>query len=406
MEKKTQIKCGWLIDGLGGQVQENVTLTINGDRIEKIDQDATLPSLVDTYIDLSHCTITPPLADSLVYLFMSATTDKTVRETQLQSSCTELGPAIKRHLNDLFSYGILGFRDGGDHGGCSRQFCQSADLHPELTAQCAGKALHKKGQYGAYFGRAVASNTNLATLFDSSFADSDVVRVFNSGLNSLQELGKETEPQFSTEELRELVAVAEEKNQKVTVHANGPEAVHRAIAAGCQSIEHGFFMGEDNLKRLADSGIFWVPTVFTIKAFGLFRRFIRQQSDAGVIQKTLENQLNQLRLAKELGVKVALGTAAGSLGVLHGEAMVEELKLFKKAGYTLSEAIQCATTRSAALLGLKQFQGISAGKAATFLICRGAPSQLPRKLLYLESMWINGKPSPYYRKNPVKHVAQ
>ena len=66
MEKKTQIKCGWLIDGHGGPIKENVTLTINGDRIEKIDQDATLPSLVDTYIDLSHCTITPPLVDSLV----------------------------------------------------------------------------------------------------------------------------------------------------------------------------------------------------------------------------------------------------------------------------------------------------------------------------------------------------
>ena len=274
-----------------------------------------------------------------------------------------------------------------------------------MTAQCAGKAWHKKGQYGACFGRAVAPNTSLAEQFKSNVAESDVVRVFNSGLNSLQELGKETAPQFSTEELRELVAVAEEKNQKVTVHANGPEAVHRAIAAGCHSIEHGFFMGEDNLKRLADTGIFWVPTVFAMKAFGLFRRFIKQQTNAGVIQKTLEQQLDQLRLAKELGVRVALGTGAGSLGVLHGEAMVEELKLFKKTGYSLAEAVQCATTKSAELLGLNQFQGISPGAAATFLICRGAPSQLPRKLLYLESMWINGKPSPYYRKNPVKHVA-
>ncbi len=113
--------------------------------------------------------------------------------------------------------------------------------------------------------------------------------------------------------------------------------------------------------------------------------------------------MNQLRLARQLGVKVAIGTDAGSLGVLHGESMVEEMKLYKKAGYSLSETVHCATIAGAELLGIDDFQGIQKGAKATFIVSRGAPAQLPRKILYLEAIYIDGVPSVHYRKNPVKH---
>jgi len=107
-------------------------------------------------------------------------------------------------------------------------------------------------------------------------------------------------------------------------------------------------------------------------------------------------------LARQLGVNVAMGTDAGSLGVLHGESMVEEMKLFQKAGYSLAETVRCATSNGARLLDLDDFGLLVKGKAATFLVARGAPSLLPRKLSYLEDIYINGQPSTLYRKNPVK----
>ncbi len=123
-----------------------------------------------------------------------------------------------------------------------------------------------------------------------------------------------------------------------------------------------------------------------------------------MIWKTLEHQLGQLRLARELGVKVALGTDAGSLGVLHGESVVEEMKLLRQAGYTLPETVRCATANGAKLLGVEEFGTLAPGRPATFLVTRGAPAQLPRKLSYLEAIYINGRPSGLYQKNPVKHV--
>jgi imidazolonepropionase-like amidohydrolase len=121
-------------------------------------------------------------------------------------------------------------------------------------------------------------------------------------------------------------------------------------------------------------------------------------------KKTLAEQLTQLRLARELGVKTAVGTGAGSVGILHGESMVEEMKLFIKAGYSLAETIRCASENGAGFFGMEQLGALTVGRKATFLITRGTVQQLPRKLSYLEGIYVDGAPCVNYRKNPVKTV--
>ena len=404
MENVSYIRAGWVVDGTGGPVLDNVLLKIVGGQFESIQPSAPLTEVDPTLVtDLSHCTILPPLVDSHLHLFMSATTDSEVRNRQLVSDCEELSPAIKRHLHDLFSHGILGCRDGGDRLGCAALFRDSSEMHPQVTLKVAGRAYHREGRYGGLIGRSVPDGKRLVDVYLASEREEDLVKVVNSGLNSLYVYAKETEPQFTEQELRDLVEVAENNGQKVMVHANGREPVRRAVAAGCHSIEHGNFMGVENLELMARKGTCWVPTVFTMKAFGVNIGSTRTKADKTVVQKTLDHQMNQLRLAKELGVNVVLGTDAGSLGVLHGESMVEEMKLYKKAGYSLAETVHCATVAGAELLGIDNFRGIVKGAKATFLVSRGAPAQLPRKILYLESIYVDGVASDLYRKNPVKH---
>ncbi|MDH3327920.1 MAG: amidohydrolase family protein [Desulfobulbaceae bacterium] len=99
---------------------------------------------------------------------------------------------------------------------------------------------------------------------------------------------------------------------------------------------------------------------------------------------------------------IALGTDSGSIGVLHGEAVAEELRLFIKAGYSLPEAVRCATYSGAQLLGIENKMGlVSAGRPANFIVARGTPAQLPRKLSYLETIYINGSPcvKKFFQKN-------
>jgi imidazolonepropionase-like amidohydrolase len=116
----------------------------------------------------------------------------------------------------------------------------------------------------------------------------------------------------------------------------------------------------------------------------------------------LAGQLRQLRLAGQLGVTTALGTGAGSIGILHGESMVEEMKLFIKAGFSLEETIRCASENGAGFFGMERLGMLVVDRQATFLIARGTAQQLPRKLAYLEGIYVDGAPSVLYRKNPTK----
>jgi imidazolonepropionase-like amidohydrolase len=406
MSNTSFILAGWLIDGSGGPIQEKVLLRLVDGRIGAIEpfNAETVPegSLVT---DLSHCTIIPPLVDSHVHLFMSGAIDKKIRERQLVSGYDELRPIIAQHLHYLFSHGVLAVRDGGDRGGFALRFREGQEMHKEVILKVAGRAWHKKGRYGALIGRYPDELENLAEIYTKENDRIDQVKLVNSGLNSLKIFGRETAPQFSEADIAAVVAAARQHGRKVMVHANGRLPVQLAVKGGCHSIEHGFFMGRDNLQLMAEKGTFWVPTLFTMKAYGANISYAPPGADPQVIEKNLNHQIEQLAMARELGVNVALGTDAGSLGVLHGESVVEEMKLFKKAGYSLAEIVQCATSNGSRLLGIEDFGLITTGSTATFLVTRGAPAQLPRKLSYLEAIYIGGVPSALYRKNPVKHVA-
>ena len=408
---KTYILAGWLIDGSGGPIREKVLLTIVDGRFAAIEQckPANLPESFK-FTDLSHCTLMPPLVDSHVHLFMSGTIDQKIREWQLVAGYDALRPIIGQHLHYLFSHGVLAVRDGGDRGGFALRYRSEKEMHNGVVLKVVGRAWHKKGRYGSLIGRNPEEAENLAEAYIKDSKDHDAidqVKLVNSGLNSLKIFGRETPPQFTGEEIAAVVAAAAQQGRKVMVHANGREPVRLAVEGGCHSIEHGFFMGRENLQLMAEKGIFWVPTVFTMKAYGANINSVNSAQagvDRQVIEKNLNHQIEQLALARELGVNVALGTDAGSLGVLHGESMVEEMKLFKKAGYSLAETVRCATSNGAALLGIDDFGLIAVGKTATFLVARGAPAQLPRKLSYLEAIYQSGVPSELYRKNPVKHM--
>jgi len=102
--------------------------------------------------------------------------------------------------------------------------------------------------------------------------------------------------------------------------------------------------------------------------------------------------------------QVTLALDEGCDTVVQGFGMGKEIKLFMKAGYPLEEAIRSASEVGARFFGMEQIGALQIGRSATFLVTRGTPHQLPRKLAYLENIYLNGFPSRAYHKNPVKVV--
>ena len=403
MSNPHYIKADYLIDGSGEPIRKNVLLTITNGTISNIDRydndNAPAPAATT---DLSQCTILPPLIDSHVHLCMSGSTDEQLREQQLTASCEELRSRIAEHIHYHFSHGVLAVRDGGDRQGCTLRYNSeiSGKAQDPVIIKTAGRAWHRQGRYGGFIGRVPEDGESLATAFAKNEDLADHVKLINSGLNSLSNFGGQTLPQFNFEDIKELVQLAEKQGKKVMAHANGSLPVRMAIDAGCHSIEHGFFMGKENLKRMADAQITWVPTAVTMKAFTETVAAGDSKSRRKVAEQTLNHQLEQMALARQYGVTIALGTDAGSQGVLHGESVAEEFKLILKAGYCLPEAVRCATYNGARLLGLEEIGRIAKGRPANFIVARATPAMLPRKLSYLEAIYLNGRPcdTKYFHK--------
>ena len=192
--------------------------------------------------------------------------------------------------------------------------------------------------------------------------------------------------------------------------ANGEQRVTEALEAGCDAIEQGYGMGEVNLRKMSERGILWIPSVNRAKngldssgsggevSCRFSMRYVapgKADPDAeGFWKRMLTGQLAQLRQARKLGVNTAVGTGAGSIGILHGESVVEEMKLFIKAGYSIAETIRCASENGARFFGMPNLGTLAVGRKAMFLIARGTVQQLPRKLAYLENIYVDGAPAP------------
>jgi imidazolonepropionase-like amidohydrolase len=186
------------------------------------------------------------------------------------------------------------------------------------------------------------------------------------------------------QEMTAVVEFARRVNLPVMVHANGRLPVQIAVESGCRSIEHGFFMGRNNLEKLAERQIVWIPTAFTMKAYS--DRLFPAGNEAKIAIRNLDHQIGQMMLARKLGVPIALGTDSGSLGVFHGYSAKEELKLFQEAGFSVSEAIQCATLNGARLLGIPNLGSLQPGKRASFTVIDGPPEQLFANLNSLKGL--------------------
>ena len=395
MKTKTiKIHAGWLIDGTGTPARKNVMLKIENGIIQSLSDSQFYNVDQNGITDFSDSTIIPGLIDSHLHLCMSGTHDQKIRQKQLESTFSDAEHVISRHLRQLLCSGVLAVRDGGDYGAYALLYKKKWQDKKKsiLEIKTAGQAWHNHGRYGKFMGRTPSQDKTLADEIFYMDKSIDHVKIINSGLNSLKEFGRETLPQFKPDDLKNAVNAASLSGFKVMVHANGRLPVKIAIEAGCASIEHGFFMGKKNLALMAEKKITWVPTACTMKAYSEYLSKDKNNSDsieAGISKQTLEDQLRQLSMAKALGVTVAVGTDSGSPGVHHGSSIIEELKLFMQAGFSLEETLKASVLNGAVLIGLNKKGPVIKGNKASFIVVKGSPEGLPESLKNIKAVYTS-----------------
>lgn len=392
---KRFFRVGWLVDGSGAAIRKDVLVVLENSRILEI-RAAAGSGLSESsgWIDFGRGTMTPPLLDCHVHLAMSATFDEQQRAAQRRLDGRQLQSLVGAHAAELRRFGILAVRDGGDRCAAAWNY---RSLHPGdqpglLTIRAAGRGWHRRGRYGALIGRAVPEGRSLAGMVAADPEPGDHLKLVQSGLNSLSVYGRRTTPQFSRDELRPAYQAAGRRGQPVMVHANGESPVAEALAAGTCSIEHGFFMGPENLWRLAASDCVWVPTLSPMQGYleALDRGCASGSRE--VVRRTLEHQLEQLAQARTLGTVVVPGTDAGSIGVFHGVSLLRELELMSEAGYSVTDVFRSMVQAGARLLGVASRLGrIAPGRPATFLLFAGPPEDLFRAMAPPELVVVDGR---------------
>lgn len=387
------ITAGRLIDGSGKKVQRGVQLLVQNGTIKEI-----LPAGDNNYpsnspaIDLSHCTLLPALVDCSVSLQSSPSIVSPPPSPAVDRTSSH--QTLLRHIRYCYSHGVLGLAESG------------------LNREEAIRVLQSEAAPWGQMEIRTSGPSNQAPFeLKDTAAVNDFLRIYHS--DPVENNGQHR-TFLNQEELALLTRHRPEK--KIVVVANGRKKVQEALAAGCDAIEQGYGMGKENLQTMAQKRVLWIPNAIRAKneldgASGggdVCCRFSARYVAPGKAipgakefwEKTLAEQLEQLALARNWGVPIAVGTGGGSIGILHGESMVEEMKLFIKAGFSIEEAIHSASTVGADFFNMKHIGSLTPGNRATFLVTRGTVKQLPRKLAYLEQIYHDGIASRAYSKHP------
>jgi imidazolonepropionase-like amidohydrolase len=356
-------------------------------------------------------TLLPGLIEAHAHLFLEGgELDPEKRAAYVKQSPAELLAAALPRLEKLVRLGVTAVRDAGDKDGVGlaisarykarggpvsdRTMGQSqAGPTPMPYLDSPGAAIHHKGRYGSFMGGALEDYPSLADCVAARIAaGADRIKLIPTGIINFKLGAVTTEPQMTTEELKQLVAAAAAHGRQTFAHASGDAGIERVIESGVDSVEHGFFVRDDQLARMRDRRTAWVPTFAPVQLqVDEARRYGWDATVVGHLQRILDNHAASLAKAHALGVLIVAGSDAGSVGVAHGTGFYSELELMERAGLPPLAVINAATGVSAGRLGFRQkFGRIEPGYLSRFILTRHPPLESVANLRRAKTVVFDG----------------
>lgn len=227
---------------------------------------------------------------------------------------------VRARLSDYQARGVCLLRDGGDAWGVS---LRARELAGEYGIDYRSPAfpIYRRGHYGAFIGRGFDTEDEYRALLDEAGEKrADFIKLMISGLIDFDHFGVLTEPGPEPQDIRRMIELAHAAGFAVMAHANGDRAVTAALQARVDSIEHGAYLSESVLLRMAQQRTLWVPTLSTIGNLIGSGRY----PDA-VLRRLLAQQQEAVRFVAAHGGRIGLGSDAGAWHVMHGQAIPDEL---------------------------------------------------------------------------------
>ena len=386
--QKTLIYCGQLIDVKKSEVQKEMTIVVQGNKIQDVVKGYSSATAADKIIDLKSKTVMPGLIDMHVHIEHETKKGQAIDKFVLNPA--DIAFESSKYANITLMAGFTTVRDLGGTGvniSLRNAIANGFVVGPRIFT--AGKSIATTGGHADPtngYRKDLMGNPGPAEGVINGPEDaykavrqrykdgSDCIKITATG-GVLSQAKDGTNAQFTEEEIRAIVSAAKDYGFKVAAHAHGAEGIKRAIRGGVNSIEHGTYMDDEGMKLMKQFGTWYVPTIIAGKATGDSAKIPGYYSDI-VTPKALAVGPNiQATFAKayKAGVKIAFGTDAGVYA--HGKNWMEFVYM-TEAGMPILEAIHCATVNASELLGESTRLGsVETGKLADIIAVDGDPTK-------------------------------
>lgn len=364
----------WLLPGPSGQRLTDGAVLVEGDRISAVGLRAVLQARTGDQIPVLEypgSTLMPGLINSHVHLCFDTSADP-VREFR-DSSPEQLLSGVADRAGQALRVGVTTVRDlGGSDLVFQIRDEIAARTRPGPRIVASGPPLTVAGGHCWFFGGVVGDDSSIrAMVRRHASAGADLIKVMASGGHMTRGGAEMWQSQFTTDQLRAVVAEAAQAGLRVAAHAHGAEAITAAVDAGVHTIEHCSWMAgageydrrEDTARKMAAAGIF--------ACAALSQNWRALYDRLGPIRGP--KTFGRLKWMDALGVPFIAGTDAGLPGSVF-DNFAGALALYSWLGFANDRIIEFATVNAAAALGLGAVTGrLAPGLAADLLVVGGDP---------------------------------
>ena len=383
------IRAGNLIDPATGAVTKNQIILVKDKKIAEVGPNVAIPAGTQV-VDLANEWVMPGIMDAHTHVTQSV---RLFGELDHNYLVEATGLRALRGLytaQTLLRAGITTVRDVGNDANFA-----AVDLRKAIdagwfvgpTVQTAGKII------APYGGQSRGIPQEIGPFWRFEYYDADGPEEIRKavrenifyGADLIKLVADNSDYHYSLEEIRAAVEEAHHADRPVAVHVMGGEAADNVIAGGVDSIEHGFFLTDDQLRRMKEKGIFLASTDFPAIHF-----------EAGGVSKA--NQLgaviiDRLHRAYNVGVKLAFATdiVTDYKDENRAEMTWDYLAVWRAAGVPNAEILKCMTTNDAELLRIQKQRGaIAAGLFADIIAMPASPLDDIESLRKVDFVMKNG----------------
>ena len=405
LSSATVIHAGLLINGESSVPSPEMSIVIEGSKIQAIETGYITPDSEDEFIDLSGYTVLPGLMDMHVHL--SSEYSKNSYQERINLNAGDYAIRAVSNAEKTLMAGFTSVRNLGDSGGVSISLRNAIKkeivIGPRIFS--SGTTIASSGGHGDStnsLNQSLTSDPGPAEGIVNSVNDAskavrfrykegaDLIKITATG-GVLSNAKNSQNPQLTEEEISQIVNMAKDYGFKVAAHAHGSEGIKRAVRAGVHSIEHGTLMDDEGMRLMREKGTYYVPTIIA----GLWVAEKAQDPDffpelvrpkAAEIGPQIKGTFGK---AYQAGVKIAYGTDTGVSA--HGNNATE-FKHMVEAGMPPMKAIQSATIEAAKLLGeYDQLGSLVEGKVADIIAVNGNPIEDITTLEEVDFVMKSGK---------------